>query len=206
MSWIISRMTWVHGKIRLGLRILYFDTLMLTLVVWDQCQQWPIPRLVNFPRRNTVCHSFWPPILLHGPPTTTTKTPSMTMMLLPFPLLLIHQWITMPPLALTMRCYCPWCSHISILSWSPTFKNMPPGKASCLQSTLNDPSPPRSLVISFLEKAITCWDWIRFKIQHKQEGVIFVALQNLMAVSRVLNAVFLSNIFGVPAIGISWLL
>ncbi len=31
---------------------------------------------------------------------------------------------------------------------------------------------------------------------------IFVALPNLMAVSRALNAVFLSHIFGMPAIGI----
>jgi hypothetical protein len=29
-----------------------------------------------------VCHSLWPPILLHGPPTMTTETPSMKMMLL----------------------------------------------------------------------------------------------------------------------------
>ncbi len=111
--------------------------------------------------------------------------------------------MTMPPLALMMRCYCPWCSH-SILSWSPTFKNMPPRKASCLQSTLNDPSPPRSSIISFLEKAITCLDRIQFKQQHKHKGVIFVALPNLMAISRVLNAVFLSHIFGMPAIEISW--
>jgi hypothetical protein len=47
------------------------------------------------------------------------------------------------------------------------------------------------------------WDRIQFKPRHKQEGVIFVALPNLMAVSRVSNVVFLSHIFGMPAIGIS---
>jgi hypothetical protein len=39
LSWIISRMTRIQCPIRLGVRILYFDTLMLTLVVQDQCQQ-----------------------------------------------------------------------------------------------------------------------------------------------------------------------
>jgi hypothetical protein len=37
----------------------------------------------------------------------------------------------------------------------------------------------------------------------QEEGVIFVALPNLMAISRVSNAVFLSHIFGMPAIEIS---
>ena len=47
---------------------------------------WLIPHLFNLPRRNTVTvyHALWPPIHPHEPTTTTSKTPSMTMMLLPF--------------------------------------------------------------------------------------------------------------------------
>ncbi len=115
---------------------------------------------------------------------------------------MIHQQITMPPLAQMMKCYCPRCSP-SIPSWQSTFKNMLPQNASCLQSTLNNPSPPRSSLISFLERAITPWDQIQFKLWHMQEGVICVALPNLMAVQRVFNAVFLSHIFGMPAMIIS---
>ncbi len=40
--------------------------------------------LFNLPWRYTMYHALQPPILPHGPPTTTSKTPTMTMMLLPF--------------------------------------------------------------------------------------------------------------------------
>jgi hypothetical protein len=53
-----------------------------------------------------------------------------------------------------------------------------------------NPLPPKAM--------ITHWNQIKIKIRNIQEGDIIVAPANLMVVSRGLNAVFVSLIFGMP--------
>jgi hypothetical protein len=52
---------------------------------------------------------------------------------------------------------------------------------------------------------ITHWNQIQIKIRNIQEGDIIVAPANLMAVSRGLNAAFISLIFGMPGTVVSCL-
>jgi len=76
------------------------------------------------------------------------------------------------------------------------FKNMPSQKNFCLQSTLNNPSPQQSYLISFLMTAVNPWDRIQLNPWYKKEGVICVALPNLMAVPGVITVVLMFHIFG----------
>jgi hypothetical protein len=51
-------------------------------------------------------------------------------------------------------------------------------------------------------KALTRWNQVQVKIRNTHAAVSFIALANLKAVSRALNAVFISIIFGIPARGV----
>jgi hypothetical protein len=53
-------------------------------------------------------------------------------------------------------------------------------------------------------KAINPCDQKQLNLLHKQEGGIFVALPNLMAVSRVIIVVLMSHIIGILATKISF--
>jgi hypothetical protein len=81
--------------------------------------------------------------------------------------------------------------------------NMPLGKGFCHCINVKTTLELRLVLHDFLGmKAVTHWNQVQVKIRNTHAAVSFVALANLRAVSRALNAVFISIIFVIPARGV----